>query len=150
MKAMLIKTPAGVRGATALDQEAWTKFRRRLETLKAGTWLRFEWSTPRNGPHHRKLMALLQLVAENSETYNTTDKALVAVKLAAGHFDAAIHPTTGELVQVPKSIAYESMPQEEFEAFYSAAIDGVLQFILPQMERATADRLMDMIVQGWA
>lgn len=150
MKAMLIKTPTGMRGATPADQEAWAKFRRRLETVKVGTWMRFEWSTPRNGPHHRKLMALLQLVAENSEAYNTTDKALIAVKLAAGYFEAAIHPATGELTQVPKSIAYESMPQEEFEAFYSAAIDGVLQFILPQMDRATADRLMDMIVQGWA
>lgn len=150
MKAMLIKTPTGIRGATAPDHDAWAKFRRKLETLRPGTWLRFEWSSPRNGKHHRKLMALLQLVAENSEAYNTIDKALIAVKLAAGHFEPAIHPTTGELIQIPKSIAYESMPQEEFEAFYSEAIDGVLRFILPQMDRQTADRLMDMIVTGWA
>lgn len=150
MKAMLLKTEHGLRGATATDHEAWSKFRRRLETMKPGTWLRIESSRPRNGKHHRKFMALLQLVVENSESYNTIEKALIAVKLIAGHFEPAIHPQTGELIQVPKSIAYESMDQDEFDAFYSAALDGVLQHILPSMDAETADRLMDMIVEGWA
>lgn len=150
MKAMLIKTPAGLRGATPKDQEAWGKFRRRLEIMKPGDWLRFEAARPRNGPHHRKLMALLSLVAENSETYTTVERALIAVKLIVGHFEPAVHPETGELIQVPKSIAYESMDQDEFDSFYSHAVDGVLQHILPQMDRDTADRLMEMIVEGWA
>lgn len=150
MKAMLIKSPAGLRGATPSDQELWAKFKRKLETMKPGAWMRFEWSTPRNGPHHRKFMALLSLVAENSEIYNTTEKALIAVKLAAGHFDPAIDPRTGEIVPVVKSISYDAMAQEEFEVFYSAALDGVLQVILPTMSRETADQLLSMIVEGWA
>lgn len=52
MKAVLIKTEKGLRGATPADQEAWGKFRRRLETMKPGTWLRVESSSPRNGNHH--------------------------------------------------------------------------------------------------
>ncbi|MBN9410849.1 MAG: hypothetical protein J0H69_17020 [Burkholderiales bacterium] len=150
MKAVLIRTPAGLRGSTPADQEAWAKFKRKLETMKPGKWLRFEWSSPRNGAHHRKMFALLQLVTENSEVYPTVEKALVAIKLCVGHVEPAIDPRTGELIQVPKSISYEAMDQEAFDAFYSAAIDAVLQFILPQMDRATADRLMDMIVEGWA
>ena len=71
MKAMLVKTDKGLRGATPADQEAWAKFRRKLETMKPGTWLRMEWARPRHGKHHRKFFALLQLVAENSETYDT-------------------------------------------------------------------------------
>ena len=150
MRAMLLKTPQGLRGATPTDHDAWSKFRRRLETMKPGKWLRIEATSPRNGRHHRKLMALLHLVSENSETYNTVEKALVAVKLVVGHFEPAIHPQTGELIQVPKSISYESMDQDAFETFYSAALDGVLQHILPTMDRETADHLMDMIVEGWA
>lgn len=150
MKAMLIRTPTGVRGATPDDHAAWTKFRRRLETMKPGKWLRVEFSSPRHGKHHRKLMALLNLVTENSETYNTIDKALVAVKLCVGHFDLMVDPTTGEITRVPRSIAYESMDQDAFEAFYSHAIDAVLQHILPQMDRETADRLVDMVIEGWA
>ncbi len=149
MKAILLKTPKGLIGSTPDDHTAWTKFRRRLETMKPGTWLRCEWSTPRNGRHHRKLMALLNLVSENSETYDTVEKALIAVKLVTGHFEPCIHPETGELIQIPKSISYEAMGQEDFEKFYESAIDGVLNHILPQMNRETADHLMEMIVQGW-
>jgi len=150
MKAVLLRTPAGLRGATPTDHDAWTKFKRRLETMKPGKWLRVEFSSPRNGPQHRKLMALFQLVTENSETYDTVAKALVAIKLCVGHFDLVIDPTTGEISKIPRSINYESMAQEEFDDFYSAAIDGVLQHILPQMDEATATRLLDMIVEGWA
>ena len=146
---MLLKTPTGLRGSTPADHELWSKFKRKLEIMKPGAWLRFEWSTPRNGPHHRKMFALLSLVAENSETYNTTEKALTAVKLAAAYFDPFIDPRTGEIVPLVKSISYDAMPQEEFDVFYSAAIDGVLQVILPTMSRETADKLMDMIVEGW-
>lgn len=150
MKAILVRTPGGLRGCTPADQDAWAKFRRRLETMKPGKWLRVEFSSPRHGKHHRKFMALMQLVTENSETYDTVAKALVAIKLCVGHFDLMVDPTTGEISKIPRSISYESMPQEEFDAFYNAAIDGVLQHILPQMDEATAHRLMDMIVEGWA
>lgn len=149
MKCMVLKTDTGLRGATPDDHAAWTKFRRRLETMKPGTWLRIEATSPRNGKHHRKFMALLNLIAENSETYNTVEKALVAVKLCVGHFEPAIHPATGELIQVPKSIAFESMGQDEFDVFYSAALDAVLQHILPQLDKEKAEHLMDMIIQGW-
>jgi hypothetical protein len=73
----------------------------------------------------------------------------LAVKLVVGHFEPAVHPQTGELIQVPKSISYESMDQDAFEAFYSAALDGVLQHILPTMDRETADHLMEVICEGW-
>ena len=150
MKAVLLKTPHGLRGSTPDDQQAWAKFRRKLETMKPGAFLRFEWSSPRNGAHHRKLFALLHLIVENSETFNTTEKALVAVKLATGHFDLMVHPLTGEIVQIPKSISFEGMGQEDFDAFYTGAIDAVLQSILPQLDREKADMLLEMIIDGWA
>lgn len=150
MKAVLIKSPKGLRGSTPADQDAWAKFKRRLETMKPGTWLRMEWSRPRNGKHHRKMFALLQLVAENSEVYDTPQKALAAVKLAAGYFDAMPDPRTGEIVPVLHSVSYDAMDQDAFEQFYSAALDGVLQVVLPTMPRETAEHLMDMIIEGWA
>lgn len=150
MKAMLVKTATGLRGSTTDDHDAWMKFKRRLETLKPGSWLRMEWKSPRNGKHHRKFMAMLHLITENSETYNTIAKALVAVKLCVGHFDLIVDPTTGEITKSPNSISYDSMEQEAFDVFYKQAIDAVLQYILPQLDEAKAYRLMDMIVEGWA
>lgn len=149
MRAVLIKTERGLRGSTPADHEAYTKLKRRIEGMKPGTWFRMEWAVPRHGPHHRKLFALLALVADNSETYDTTEKALVAIKLVTGYADPVIDPRTGELTQVPQSIAYDSMDQDEFDRFYQAAIDGVLRFILPGLDRQTADHLLEQIVMGW-
>lgn len=149
MKAVLLKTEKGLRGSTPADQDAWAKFRRKLETMKPGTWLRFEWSRPRNGKHHRKMFALLQVIAENSEVYDTAEKALVAVKLCVGHFDLMADPETGEMVKVPLSISYEAMDQDRFDQFYSQAVDAVIQHILPQMDAQTVDRLIDMVIEGW-
>jgi hypothetical protein len=118
--------------------------------MSVGEYLRIEATKPRNGPHHRKLFALLKLVSENSETYDTTDKALVAVKLVAGYYDPFINPVTGELGQVPHSIAYESMDQDAFDKFYNAVVDGILAHILPHLGRDKFDKLLDMIVREWA
>ncbi len=40
--------------------------------------------------------------------------------------------------------------QDEFDRFYSAAIDGVLQHILPHLDAEKADRLIDLIIEDWA
>lgn len=149
MRIVVLKTEHGLRGSTPADHEGLGKFERRLETMPPGSWMRIEWSTPRNGPHHRKMMALFQLVTECSEIYNTVDKVMHAVKLIVGHCDMVPDPRTGELTPAPKSIAFNAMSQEDFEPFYEAAIDGVLQYILPTMSRETADRLLDHIVEGW-
>ncbi len=149
MKAVLIKTDKGLRGSTPSDHDAWTKFKRRLDRMAPGTWLRLEWARPRHGAHHRKLFALLALIADNSETYDTPEKALNAVKLVAGYCDPVIHPVTGEMVPVPQSVSYESMDQDVFDRFYEAAIDGVVRHILPQFDRETADRLLEQIILGW-
>lgn len=149
MKAILIKSDKGLRGSTAADHDAWIKFKRRLERMPVGSWLRLEWARPRHGKHHRKMFALLALIADNSETYDTTEKALVAVKLVSGYCDPVIHPVTGDMVPVPQSCSYESMDQDVFDRFYEAAIDGVVRHILPQFDRETADRLLEQIILGW-
>lgn len=149
MKFMLIKTERGLRGATEDDHKAWLRFRRKLETMKPGSWLRTEFTRPRDIKHHNKFWALVSLIVENSEVYDTKPKALVAIKLVTGYFDLMVDPETGEIVKIPQSISFDQMDQEAFDVFYPLAIDGVLQHILPQLDRETADRLLDMIIAGW-
>ena len=150
MKAILLRTAQGLRGATPKDHEEWLKFRRRLESMAVGQYLRIEAAKPRNGGHHRKFFALLTLVSENSEVYDTTEKALVAIKLLTGYCEPIVDPKTGALSQIPQSISYESMDQDAFEKFYDAAVDGVLAHILPHMSKERFEKLLDMIVKGWA
>lgn len=149
MRFTLIKTERGLRGATADDHAKWQRFRRRLETFKPGSWLRVEFTRPREIRSHNKFWALVALITENSEVYDTKTKAIVAIKLVTGHFDLMADPMTGEILRIPKSISFEEMDQEAFEVFYPLAIDAVLQHILPQLDKHKAEYLLDMIVEGW-
>ena len=74
----------------------------------------------------------------------------MAVKLIVGHAEPFIDPVTGELTQLPKSIAYESMGQDEFEQFYNQAIDGIVEHVLTHIDREKADHLVQMIIEGWS
>ncbi len=150
MKAMLIKTAKGLAGATPEDQRAWETFKKRIDRTKQGGYISVEWAAPRYGRHHRKLFALITLIVQNSDIYDTKERALVAIKLAAGFFDLYVDPRTGSLEKVPRSIAYGEMEQDEFDAFYSAAIHGVVTAILPQLDQAVCNDLLEKIIQGWA
>lgn len=150
MKMMLVKTERGLRGVTDEDHQIYIRFKQKLERMEVGEYLSIETKRPRHPGHHRKLFALLRLIADNSETYNTIQRALYAIKVVTGYTHPVIDPLTGELTNVPDSISYASMDQDRFNEFYSHAIDGVLQHLLPGMPRQKFDRLLDIVISGWA
>lgn len=152
MKAVILSTPRGICGATPADETAFRKFKARILKLKSkpGEWLRIEFSSPRHIKHHRKFFALLQLVAENSEVYDTAEKALIALKLCTGYADPLIHPETGEVLMIPRSISFESMGQDDFDAWYLLALDAVSAVIVPHLRAADRDRVLEEIILGWA
>jgi hypothetical protein len=86
---------------------------------------------PRNPQHHRKMFALLNIVADNCEDFQDTDDALTAVKAAMG-YGRWIKPAgaTREIF-IPDSIAFDAMSQGEFEPFYDGAIAAVRRWWLP-------------------
>lgn len=100
----------------------------------------------RNLAHHRKFFALVSTVAAYSEVFDTTEKALVAIKLAAGHCEFLPDPRTGELVAVPKSISFDAMDEDAFSQFESRAIDGILTHILPAMDRQSLELAQEAVL----
>lgn len=140
------KTPDGqLRGWTEEDQKALEKMRAKVKRLPAGDHMILSYRVNRSLPHHRKFFSLVQAVVENSEIYDTRDKALDAIKIAAGHVDWIPNPTTGELVPVPKSISFEKMDQVVFDSFYEAAVRGTLRWIVPHMTGMDLDRAIEMV-----
>lgn len=146
MEMLLVKTERGLRGDTPAMQAAYEKFKRRLLTMRPGACFKLVITIPRNPKHHRKFMALVALVAETSETFDNLDKALCAVKVAAGHCDFIANPETGELIAVPRSISFANMDQEEFEVFYTNAVNGILKHLLPTMTRIEFDEALERVV----
>lgn len=76
---------------------------------------------PRNIQHHKKLFALLNLAVDNWPSDITRETLLGAIKLKTGHFTEL--KTRDGVMQIPKSINFESMNQDEFEPFYEKAVN---------------------------
>jgi hypothetical protein len=87
---------------------------------------------PRNPGHHRKLFALLSLMVDNTEEFENTKDALIGLKAVLGHGAwKRLHRKAEREVFIPDSIAYENLPQDEFEVFYDAAVAAVRRWWIP-------------------
>lgn len=86
---------------------------------------------PRNAAHHRKLFALLSIVADNSEDFTSVEDVLIGVKAALGYGRWVQPKGATREIFVPDSIAFENLPQDEFEAFYEQAVAAVKRWWLP-------------------
>lgn len=101
---------------------------------------------PRNPAHHRKLFALLSIVADNSDDFANAEDVLIGLKAALGH-GRWITPkgATRELF-IPDSINFENMSQDEFEPFYDLAIAAVRRWWIPVEDEALREAIAEFAV----
>jgi hypothetical protein len=120
-----IKTAAGFIPKSQAAREFHAK-------TKLGATVELKGRRPRNPGHHRKLFALLSLLADNREEFSSTEDALLGLKAVLGYGTwKKLHPKAEREVFVPDSIAFENMPQDEFNEFYEAAVAAVIRWWLP-------------------
>lgn len=117
----------------------------KIKGYKLGSTIRAEISRPRNGQHHRKACALINLIMENQDTYNTFEDLLVEIKLKAGHYQEHI-TTKGNLIYVPKSISFAAMSQDDFSVFYDKMIDIALQNWLDNKSEAEVRQYVEQVM----
>ena len=110
----LVRTVSGFKAADDAAVEAMRK-------LAQGEVVRVELRRPRNPQFHRKFFALLQLVRDSTDAWPTVEALLVALKFEMGHVDR-FRLSTGDEVQVPRSISFGSMDDHEFTSFYERAL----------------------------
>jgi hypothetical protein len=109
MKGVWRKTIGGLKPADALAEEVWQQLPLNAEVMA-------EVTRPRSLQHHKWFFALLNLIYENQEEYDSLDALLIAVKVALGHCYPMI-TRTGQHVMVPKSIAFHKMDETQFRKF---------------------------------
>jgi hypothetical protein len=119
-----------------------------LRKLKNGALVLIEVKQPRNPQHHRKLFAMLNIVLNNQEYYKSIDTLLSACKLATGH--AEIVRTKRGDVAIPKSISFSAMSQGDFNAFYDAAVQWVIDDVIPGLSRADLDAEIEAELKEFA
>lgn len=124
-------------GLTATDDASEAA----LQSVKHGECVELKMKRPRNLQHHRKFFSMLQLIFNNQERYATLDHLLTAFKFAIKHTEI-IRTKRGD-IEVPKSISFASMSQDEFNEFYQRAVDFVLAEVVPMTVADLERELME-------
>lgn len=134
MKIFLERRQFGWRGATEEDNSKFERLNKRMEVAAVGSAMVMEVKRPRNLVHHRKGMALLRYVFENQSKYKNIEDLLVELKLRCGHYQEHI-TLDGEIVLVPKSIAFSELDQDSFDELYEKMVQVAITHLLPIMNK---------------
>lgn len=110
MDIWLTRTLAGLVPADEAAKQA-------VKRWKIGETLKCSVRKPRDYTNHKKYFALLNLTFENQEKYTSFEHFRKAVQIAAGHVDELI-TIEGEIVFIPKSIAYDALDEMEFDKVF--------------------------------
>lgn len=127
MKLQLLNTPQGLKPCYDEDFEAKKK-------LKMGEIYDAEIKLQRNPAFHRKFFALINagyafLPERTQNGFRSIEGFRSYLLVAAGFYDTYFNPRLGEFVEVPKSLKFSAMDNEEFERVYGAVKDVIFSLI---------------------
>lgn len=94
-----------------------------LRKIAVGEVIQCEINKPRNLAHHRKFWALLNVFWAAAGEWSSPYGVLIELKVRLGHVQSVLIRETGEVVKVPKSIAFAQMDQTAFDDFYEKALN---------------------------
>ena len=99
-----------------------------VKKIKIGDEIFVEYKPKRNMKFHKKYWALLNAVIYNQEHYKTADNLHEVIKFKSGYYETIV-PLDASPFMVTKSISFHSMDGEEFEEFYSTALDECIKLV---------------------
>jgi hypothetical protein len=112
----------------------------RIRDLPAGKALRIEVRQPRrSNPQLRLYWAMLSLVCDNLAEPLPVEALHAWIKMRLGYVNE-IKLRTGEIVQVPGSIAFDKMDHATFTGFMTAAKELIVHKIIPGLNSAALER----------
>jgi len=109
MKAFFYKT---LHGLSAADERSTLC----LKGLKVGQLVQVEVTRPRNVQHHRLYWAMCQRIADNVPGITSAEEVSDILKINTGHCTTIKGAT--QTYKLPKSIAFSSMSQDDFNTFF--------------------------------
>ena len=140
MELLLMNTSQGMK---PMYDEDFDEKRR----LKIGQVYRAKVTVPRNVGLHRLYFSLINcawdLLTEQQRTFfGTKDSFRKTLQVAAGHCERVFHLQLREWVEVPKSIAFDKMKGDEFEALYQGVKDVLFKVFLKHVTLEQFDEIL--------
>ncbi len=90
--------------------------------------VKIEFKTPRNLSFHKKYFALVRTFLDMQDYYTTEKQARSIILVRAGHCETMCGEF-GEIINIPASISFSNMKQEEFEKVYDDSIDACINLL---------------------
>ncbi|MEL7452435.1 MAG: DUF1367 family protein [Pseudomonadota bacterium] len=118
-----------------------------MEGLPQDEWYLATIRRPRNLGHHKKYMALLQVVYPHQDTWPTFTSFRKALACALGH-GLVVKSKDGREIMDADSISFAKMDQDEFQQFYDRAIRLICERILPNVNSEDLEREVGDILSG--
>jgi hypothetical protein len=134
-------------------QRAYSKFRQRVEAMRPGDTLHFEWREPRSLPHHRLFFAKLGALMDMQEQFDAEDKLRAWLTVGAGYADFVPGPT-GRMVALPQSIAFDKLDEADFADLHSRVdaflwTDHARRFLWPHLTVQQTYDFIDQLLSGF-
>ena len=100
----------------------------------------------RNSRFHRKFFALMKIVLDMQERYDTVNDLRVEVLLRGGFYHEHLN-INGVIQYIPDSMSFSSMSKKKFEELYSKSIDVCLKYfcqgLTPEILEQQVDRVLN-------
>lgn len=116
------QTPRGLSPVSGFDAEL-------LDGVPNGTEFNLVRRSRRSVPHHRTYWKALGEAVKATRVSASAKHLHRELKLATGYTDKILNRRTGDVVEVPDSIAFDEMTQEEFGAYFDAAIAELAEWV---------------------
>jgi hypothetical protein len=101
-----------------------------LAAIKYGEEVAIEIKKPHNIKLFKRYWALVNIVWQNQDRYETRDQVHTALKLSTGIYDQIELPG-GVIYKVPGSVSFDSMDAVEFHQFWKRVCDVIATHYLP-------------------
>lgn len=111
----------------------------RLEQFPANKALNVRITQPRSSPQNRLYWSMLNLVCDNLDQPIEPEALHEWVKVRCG-VTATIPLRNGKWDIVPGSIAFENMPQDEFQRFFDRAKELLVEHVIPGLKSDALER----------
>lgn len=119
--------------------------REQLAALKPDKPVMVHIHAARNPGHHRMLFAVFKLLQDAGCWDGDMDSLLDWMKYATGYVRTSVDHN-GKLHHIPKSIAFESMPQDVFKRWFDRVLYIVCQRLLETEDwQAVRDAVLDVV-----
>lgn len=102
-------------------RRAYEKFKRLVDELEIGETLQFSYRRPRSPQHHKFFFARMNNLLDMQESFKDLEELIVFLKVGAGFVD--FMPSCGQLVAVPKSIAWHMLEEKDFTEAHQSIVN---------------------------